>query len=277
MSTAELVVVQASFSRASSFAVSTPGDREQLNQQVQAVLGLTLATAAEIVQAFDDVVAKPLQLNLSKKKGRELAKRNPMIYTVRGTTTVDEWVDRALADWETSAIEGHIGTWMEEVARIVSGGMKPGSGVDLQIERRGAPLITELYAIQAAPNTKSAGGSRSDVDALRRAAGALRAGRRVVELYVAVLHGRSKTAPSGADPNIIKLASDAFWEKVSGIPDFRARLLKASTILASLVAGRAATEVARIKAEATEIFGDAQGNLRLDVLTNPPAGRQARR
>jgi hypothetical protein len=154
--------------------------------------------------------------------------------------------------------------------------VKPGSGVDLQIERRGTPPITELYAIQAAPNTKSAGGSRSDV-ALRRAAGALRAGRRVVELYVAVLHGRSKTAPSGADPNIIKLASDAFWEKASGIPDFRLRLLKASTILATLVAGRAATEVARIKAEATEIFGDPQGNLRLDVLAIPPSGRRVRR
>ena len=77
MSTAELVVVQASSSRASSFAVSTPPNRAQLNQQVQAVLGVAPATAAEIVQVFDDVVAKPLQLNLSKKKGRELAKRNP--------------------------------------------------------------------------------------------------------------------------------------------------------------------------------------------------------
>jgi hypothetical protein len=94
---------------------------------VQAFLGVAPATAAEIVQAFDEVVAKPLQANLSKKTGRALAKRNPMIYTARGTTTVDEWMDRALEDWETSAIEGHIGTWMEEVARIVSGGVKPGS------------------------------------------------------------------------------------------------------------------------------------------------------
>jgi hypothetical protein len=144
-----------------------------------------------------------------------------MIYTARGTTTVDEWVDRALEDWETSAIEGHIGTWMEEVARIVSGGVKPGSGVDQ---------------------------------------------------YVAVLHGRRQTAALTTDPSITKLASDAFWEKASGIPDFRARLLKASTILASLVTRRAAAEVARIKTEATAIFGDAHGNLRLDVLANPPAG-----
>ncbi len=253
--------------------MSAPPSRVQLSQQVQAALAVSATVAAEIVNAFDDVVARPLQANLSKKKGRDLAKRNPLIYTARGTTTVDEWVDRALEDWETSAIEGHIGTWMEEVARIVSGGFKPGSGVDLQIERQGAPPVSELYAIQAAPNTKSAGGSRSDVESLRRAAGALRAGRRIVEQYVAVLHGRSKSAPLTTDPSIIKLASDDFWVKVSGIPDFRERLLKVSTVLATLVEGRALGEVARIKAEANAVFGDAHGNLRLDVLANPPTGR----
>ena len=204
--------------------MSVPPSREQLTHRAQAILGVSVPTAAEIVQAFDDVIARPLQANLSKKKGRDLARRNPMIYTARGTTTVDEWVDRALEDWETSAIEGHIGTWMEEVARIVSGGVKPGSGVDLQIERPGSPTITELYAIQASPNTKSAGGSRSDVESLRRAAAALRAGRRIVEQYVAVLHGRSQSAVLKTEPSITKLASDAFWEKVSGIPDFRQRL-----------------------------------------------------
>ncbi len=95
-----------------------------------------------------------------------------------------------------------------------------------------------------------------------------------MEQYVAVLHGRSKSAALKADPSITKLASDAFWEKVSGIPDFRPRLLQASTTLASLVEGRASTEVARLQAEAKTIFGDAQGNLRLDVLANPPTGRQ---
>lgn len=251
----------------------TLGNRSQLTHQVQNVLGVGASTSAEIVQAFDDVIARPLQANLSKKRGRDLAKRNPMIYTARGTTTVDQWVDRTLEDWETSAIEGHIGTWLEEVARIVSGGIKPGSGVDLQIQRPGTPAITELYAIQAAPNTKSAGGSRSDVESLRQAAAALRAGRRIVELYVAVLHGRRITTPLRADPNITKLGSDAFWEKVSGIPDFRERLLTASTLLASLLAGRASAEVARIRTEATSVFGDANGNLRLDVLANPPSGR----
>lgn len=244
-----------------------------LATQVQRILGVPFPQAEEIVETFDKIVAQPLQRNLSTKKGRELAKRNPMIYTVRGVTTVSKWVEAALQDWETSAIEGHLGTWLEEVARIVSGGTKPGSGVDLQIERLGPPRVTELYAIQAAPNTKSAGGSRSDIDSLRRAAGAIRAGQRHVEQYIAVMHGRAASAPLSTDPHITKLGSDDFWSRISGIDDFRERLLKATIILATLVSGRATPEVARIQAEAAAIYGDANGNLRLDVLANPPRGR----
>ena len=53
---------------------------------------------------FDRFVGQPLEVNLQKLQGRELAKRNPMIYTVRGTSTVTTG-RRVLADKETSAIE----------------------------------------------------------------------------------------------------------------------------------------------------------------------------
>ena len=38
---------------------------------------------------------------------------------MRGTDR-EEWADQVLADKETSAIEAHIGTFLEEVARIGS-------------------------------------------------------------------------------------------------------------------------------------------------------------
>lgn len=148
----------------------------------------------------------------------------------------------------TSAIEAHIGTWLEEVARIVSGGIKPGNGVDLQLQ---APDGTvQLYAIQAAPNTKNAGGRRSDIEALRRGARPLRAHKQRVELYVAVLSGRATSAVARTQSDVTVLGSDEFWERVSGIADFRARLVRASTILSWLVRRRSEDEVARIKAEA---------------------------
>jgi hypothetical protein len=66
------------------------------------------------------------------------------------------------------------------------------------------------------------------------------------------------------------LSSDDFWERVSGIPDFRSRLVRASTILSWLVKRRSAEESVRIKAEAIELFGDAEGKLDVEALANGP-------
>jgi hypothetical protein len=185
------------------------------------------------VHAFDDFVARPLTANLTKLHGRDLAKRNPIIYTVRGVDSVEEWADQVLADKESSAIEAHIGTWLEEVARLVSSGIKPGNGVDLQITDGNG--VVQLYAIQSAPNTKNAGGRKSDIDALRRGARVLRNQRQQVELNIAVLFGRAKTGVMRGHSDITVLSSDEFWARISGISDFRARLLRATTIVAWLV------------------------------------------
>jgi Type II restriction endonuclease EcoO109I len=235
---------------------------------VRAALGVSERVAKQIVQAFDDYVARPLEANLKNLHGRDLAKRNPMIYTARGTDSTEEWVERVLADKETSAIEGHIGTWLEEVARIVSGGIKPGSGIDLQTQD--AEGTVQLYAIQASPNTKNAGGRKSDIDALRRGSRPLRGHRQRVELNIAVLSGRPKTGPLREHPDITVVSSDEFWERVSGILDFRARLLRATTILGWLVKRRSQDEVTRIKAEAMMLFADADGRLDLEALANAP-------
>jgi hypothetical protein len=245
-----------------------PIPRTAVVPAVRAALGVSHKQADRIVQAFDDFVAKPLEANLKKLHGRDLAKRNPMIYTVRGTEAVEDWADQVLADKETSALEGHIGTFLEEVARIISGGIKPGSGVDLQVEDDEG--VVQLYAIQSAPNTKNAGGRKTDVESLKRAARPLRAHRQRVEMNIAVLGGRAKTTPMKSDPDIIVLSSDDFWAGISGIPDLRARLLRASTILSWLLKRRSLDEVVRIKAEAVALFSDSEGHLNLEALANAP-------
>ena len=108
------------------------------------------------------------------------------------------------------------------------------------------------------------------MNALRSAAGALRASKRPVEMNIAVLSGKDSTTPLRADPNIVVLGSDDFWGKISGISDFRARLIHATAILSGLITGRAAKEVARIKAEAQQLYDDGHGGLNLDALANPP-------
>jgi hypothetical protein len=233
---------------------------------IEAALGVNRRKAERIVQAFDDFVAKPLENNLSKLHGRDLAGRNPLIYTVRGIENVAEWADRVLADKETSAIEAHLGTFLEEVARIVSGGIKPGNGVDLQLVD--ADGVTHLFAIQAAPNTKNAGSRKSDIESLKRAARPLRGHRQPVEMYIAVLGGRRKTATLRSEPDITVLGSDDFWTRITGIPDFRARLLRASTVLSWLVKRRSTDELGRIRREAIALYGDDDGRLDLEALAD---------
>lgn len=243
-----------------------PIPRKAVVPAFEAALGVSRKHADAIVQAFDDYVARPLEANLKKLRGRDLARRNPFIYTVRGIETVDEWSDRVLADKETSAIEGHIGTFLEQVARIVSGGIKPGNGVDLQLEDEHG--VVHLFAIQAAPNTKNAGSRRSDIASLKRAARPLRANKQRVSMNIAILAGQAKTRELPSDPGVTVLASDEFWHRISGIPDFRSRLLRASTILSWLVKSRSADEIERIKEEARTLFGDADGRLDLDALAS---------
>ena len=253
-----------------------PIPRQAVVPAVQAALGIPRSQAKRIVDTFDEFVAKPFEANLKRMHGRDLAKRNPMIYTVRGVDTVEEWADRVLADKETSAIESHIGTFLEEVARIVSGGIKPGNGVDLQLQD--ADGVTHLYALQSAPNTKNSGARKQDIESLKRAARPLRAHRQRVEMWVAVLGGRAKTATVRAEPDITMLASDEFWARITGITDFRARLLRASMILSWLVRRRSEDELARIRQEAAALFADEDGRLNLDALANPPrAARRAER
>jgi hypothetical protein len=243
-----------------------PIPRKAIVPAVEAALSVSRRQADTIVAAFDDYVARPLEANLRKLRGRDLARRNPFIYTVRGVETVSDWADHVLADKETSAIEGHIGTFLEEVARIVSGGIKPGNGVDLQLEDPDGGM--HLFTIQAAPNTKNAGSRRSDVESLKRAARPLRAHRKRVSMNIAILAGQAKTRPLGSDPSVTVLASDEFWHRISGISDFRARLLRASTILSWLIRSRSADEIERIKGEAEALFADVDGRLDLEALTS---------
>jgi hypothetical protein len=250
-------------------ALLAPVARARVAEQLGLVLGLPAAKISAIVAQFETTVAQPLESNLKRLNGRDLAKRNPMIYTARGTVGVDEWIDRVLADKETSAIESHIGTWLEEVARIVSDGIKPGSGVDLQIED--ADGVVQLYAIQASPSTKNAGSRKSDIEALKRGARPLRAARRLVELNVGVLHGQKRTSEVRAEPGVKVIASDEFWARVSGIPDFRARLLRATAVLSDLISARSDHEIDRIRGEARMAYDDGSGQLDMDALANPPA------
>ena len=243
--------------------------RADLTAKVAALLKVDDDKARRIVEAFDTQIARPIEGKFAQLQPHDLTKRNPYFYAVLGIASVEGWVERALADLETSAVESHVGKWLEDVARIVSGGFKPGSGVDVQ--RQIDDNTVELYSLQMAANTKSAGGSQQEISNLQRAAAPLRThgGMRVTTI-VGVMFGRKASGSPKADPNILKPSSNELWERLTGQQNFVPRLLGVARLLSALVSARAHDEAERLKLEAVRSFAAADGTLDLGKLIEPP-------
>jgi hypothetical protein len=266
MSTGEPVGEQESSSSQSSSAEQVDELRAELTAKVAALLEVEDEKARKIVEAFDTHVALPVEKKFAGLQPHDLTKRNPYFYAVLGITSVEDWVDRALADRETSAIEGHVGTWLEDVARIMSGGIKPGGGVDIQREVD----TVELYSLQMAGNTKSSGGSQQEIAKLRQAAAPLRAHKKNVTMIVGVMHGRKASASPKAAPDVLKPSSTELWEMLTGQTNFLPRLAAAAQLLSVLVSARAHDEAERLKLEAVAYFAAADGTLDLAKIIEPP-------
>jgi len=276
MSTGEPVGEQESSSSQSSSAEQVDELRADLTTKVAALLDVDEEKARKIVEAFDAQIARPVESKFAELQPHDLLKRNPYFYGVLGVTSVEDWIDRALADLETSALESHVGRWLEDVARIVSGGFKPGSGVDVQ--REIGDDAVELYSLQMAANTKSSGGSQAEINNLRQAAAPLRThgGKRVTTI-VGVMYGRKSSRPSRADPNILKPSSEELWERLTGQKGFLPRLLAVARLLSVLVGARARDEAERLKIEAARLFAADDGTLDLGKLIEPPPRPRRRR
>jgi hypothetical protein len=200
-----------------------------------------------------------------------IARRNPFVYASLGITDVDRWVRQVIQDRTMSALEGLIGNFLEEVARIVSGGIKPGSGVDLQIDKDGD---VDLYALQSASNTKNAGGRRSDLSGLEKAAGSLRAQRRHVTKNVATLFGRVADSERGG---VRWMSSQAFWERITGDREFAGRLLGAIVRLSALIHRDAEDRIAAVSEQAKGLFSREDGTIDWDKVFSSPRRPRSRR
>ncbi len=223
------------------------------------VLDVDREIAARIVDAFKSFVADPLSQKLSNLSAKDVRKRNPFAYAALGILTTADLEKQAKSDIMISSVEGLVGNWLEEVAVIVSGGVKPGGGVDLQVDRTmRADHTVEIYAIQSTTNTKNAGGRKSDLRALETTAQVLRAQRRHVEKYVGYLFGRMKTTSNNGVTN---LSSKDFWLRVSGKPGFLARLFLATRLMAESMSSRLREESEELTALVLAELGDELGQI----------------
>src|SRR5207245_3433188 len=97
--------------------------------------------------------------------------KNPYLYRASRISTCEEIVRRAFQDYVSASLEGDFGKFFEAVARIASGGIKPGLGGEVDLDVRASENLASLYAIKSGPkgfNSSSYAKARDDLNSAER-------------------------------------------------------------------------------------------------------------
>jgi hypothetical protein len=176
--------------------------------------------------------------------------KNPYLYRASGIVTCEDLVRRALQDYVSASVEGYFGSFFESVARILSGGIKPVGGGEVDLDVRQGQTA-RLYAIKSGAkgfNSSSYDKARRDLESAERR---LWQDRVRVEKKIAFAYGRRRTSFRGG---IEHLASQQFWAELSGDDAFYKKLLDVCGLLAPLYTADMAAPFDGLLHEAQELF-----------------------
>ena len=225
--------------------------KQAIATRIDRIIGIGMDDSLKVVEEFEVTFTKPITEKLSKLKMRDIVKRkNPYLYRASGVATCEEFVKRAFTEYTSTMGENYFGSFFESVARIVSGGVKPAAGgeIDLDVRRDNDAY---LYTIKSGP-----GGYNSSIEAKARldlghAEQRLRQDRVTTHKKMACAYGRRTTS---FRDGIEKLSSKDFWTELSGDEQFYRRLLDICAELTPLFEADVNAPYQRLLNEAHELF-----------------------
>lgn len=227
-------------------------DAHAITEEVAAVCGLPYEKAEALVAHFEEFFAKPFAAKLLSLHINDIIRnKNPYLYRASGIETCEQLVSRAFNDYVSSSVEGYFGPFFEAVARVISGGVKPPKGgeVDLFIKLDGT---VRLYVIKSGSkgfNSSSYDKAKRDIDS---AEARLWQDKVTTEKRISFAYGRrAKTSMKGG---IVHLSSKDFWAELSGDPNFYKKLLDVCALLAPLYVADMQAPLADLLKEAQESF-----------------------
>ena len=226
-------------------------DKHAIATRIDGIISVGIERSLKVVEEFEVTFTTPIIEKLSNLKMREIVRRkNPYLYRASGVSTCEELVNRAFTEYTSTLGENYFGSFFESVARIISGGVKPASGgeIDLDVRRDNDAY---LYTIKSGP-----GGYNSSIEAKARldlghAEQRLRQDRVTTYKKMAYAYGRRKTS---FKDGIEKLASKDFWHELSGDEEFYLKLLDVCAELTPLFEADTNAPYQMLLNEAHELF-----------------------
>ena len=226
-------------------------DKQAIATRIDGIISIGMERSIKVVEEFEVTFTKPITEKVSKLRMRDIVKRkNPYLYRASGVSTCEEFVNRAFTEDTSTIGENYFGSFFESVARIVSGGIKPAGGgeIDLEVRRDNAAY---LYTIKSGPggyNSSTEAKARTDLGHAERR---LRQDRVTTHKKMAYAYGRRTTS---FKDGIEKLASKDFWYELSADEQFYRKLLEICAELTPLFEADVNAPYQRLLNEAHELF-----------------------
>ena len=147
-----------------------------------------------------------------------LRRKNPYLYRALGIGKATEIVEGILAAYVSSSDETLFGdAFFEPLAKFVSGGaVSPSEGVDVAIETDDA---YRAIAVKSGPSVFNADSRKRQEENFQALEKRLRKLHKRFEPVVGYCYGRKQQSQT-SKATFRELAGQAFWEEISGDPDF---------------------------------------------------------
>lgn len=226
-------------------------EREQAVRLVAQATGLSSSQSERIVSEFAITFAQPFAVKLLSLRMKDIIpNKNPYLYRASGIKTCEDLVRRILQDYVSASVEGNFGKFFEGVARVVSGGVKPVGGGEVDLDVR-VGEVARLYVIKSGPKGFNASSYSKAKDDLNSAERRLRQDRVRTEKKIAFAYGKKD---GSFKEGIEHLSSQQFWAEVSGDEGFYYKLLEVCEALAPLYTADMQAPYERLLEEAQELF-----------------------
>ncbi len=168
-------------------------------------------------------IAKLTGLNLTEA----LSKKNPDLFRAKGVQQASEIVAELLQAYISSSDETIFGdAFFEPIAKAVSGG-QTGGGEGIDMMKETAASVT-AYAVKSGPHWGNADQWNRQRQNFQSLQNRLRKLHKTFDPVLGYGYGRRNTDPKGSK-NYRQRSGQAFWEELTGDPDFYLKLTRLMT------------------------------------------------
>lgn len=176
-----------------------------------------------ILSSLDTFYTRRINALSDLKLRKALTKKNPYLLRAVGVNRASEIVERVLRDYMAASDEAIFGdAFFEPIAKICSGGtVSPSEGVDIAIE---TDTVYKAVSVKSGPsifNASQAKRMNEEFLALRSRL------QKLQKQFDPVLgHGYGRKASAATATRIYRtVAGQAFWEELTGDPEFYVKLV----------------------------------------------------